>query len=116
MTTFVSMLIWTGDPQPRPSDVRAQIRRHGRQLRTRGMHSLAFLPDEGECAAVMTSSCGNEDDVADLAYSILPTAILRIETMRFDDGPSDEHGLGEVVCPPPPRDCLGRPEDKPVMA
>lgn len=109
MTTFVSMLTWTGEPQPRPADVRLQIRRRGDQLRTRGMHSLAFLPDEGECAAVMISSCSDVDDVTDLAYSILPTAILHVESMRFDDGPADDHGMGEVVSPPPPRDYLGLP-------
>lgn len=110
MTTFVSMLTWTGNPQPQPADVRLQIRRRGDQLRTRGLHSLAFLPDEGECAAVMISSCSHEDDVMDLAYSILPAAILNIESMRFDDGPTDEHGMGEVVSPPPPRDYLGEPD------
>jgi hypothetical protein len=109
--TYVSMLTWTGEPQPTPSDVRLAVRRRGDQLHTRGMHSLAFLPDEGACAAVMVSSAADEDAVAELAYSILPHAILRIETMRFDDGPGESHGLGEVVCPPPPRDGLGDPLD-----
>lgn len=113
MSTFVSMLTWTGTPQPRPADVRGILRRRGEQLRIRGLHSLAFLPDEGDCAAVMVSGASDEDAVADLAYSILPQAILRIETMRFDDGPSDEHGMGEVVSPPPPRDHLGKPDVAP---
>ncbi len=117
MGTYVSMLNWTGEPQPTPADVRAAVRRRGDQLYTRGMHSLAFLPDEGACAAVMVASADDEDAVSELAYSILPHAILRIETMRFDDGPSGEsHGLGEVVCPPPPRDGLGNPLDTTVAA
>jgi hypothetical protein len=117
MGTYVSMLTWTGTPQPRPSDVRVAVRRRSEQLHTRGLHSLAFLPDEGECAAVMVSNAPDEESVAELAYSILPRAILRIESMRFDDGPSGEsHGMGEVVCPPPPRDHLGEPIDGYVAA
>ena len=111
MGTYVSMLNWTGEPQPRPGDVRVAVRRHNARLQIRGMHSLAFLPDEGECAAVMICSASDEEAVAELAYSILPHALLRIDTMRFDDGPSDEHGLGAVDCPPPPRDTLGLPID-----
>jgi len=117
MGTYVSMLNWTGEPPPRPADVRVAVKRRVAQLHTRGMHSLAFLPDEGACAAVMVCSAPDEDSVAELAYSILPHAILRIETMRFDDDPSDEsHGMGEVVCPPPPRDFLGEPLDEIVAA
>jgi hypothetical protein len=72
------------------------------------MHSLAFLPDEGECAAVMITTASDEEAVAEIAYSILPRAILQLETMRFDDGPAGEsHGQGEVVSPPPPRDLIG---------
>jgi hypothetical protein len=116
MGTYVSMLNWSGEPQPQPADVRVAVRRRREQLQTRGMHSLAFLPDEGECAAVMICSASDEDAVAELAYSILPHALLRIETMRFDDGPSDEHGLGAVDCPPPPRGNLGVPSDEVVAA
>lgn len=106
MSTFVSMLIWSGTPQPQPRDVRAAIRR-GR-FQKRGLHSLAFLPDEGECAAVMVSSAADEESVAEMAYSILPRSSLRIDTMPFDDGPAGEsHGEGAVVLPPPPCDELG---------
>jgi hypothetical protein len=111
MGTYVSMLNWTGEPQPQPADVRVALRRRRSQLQIRGLHSVAFLPDEGECAAVMICSASDEDAVAELAYSILPHALLRIDTMRFDDGPSDEHGLGAVDCPPPPRGNLGLPVD-----
>ncbi|MBI5289670.1 MAG: hypothetical protein HY873_11925 [Chloroflexi bacterium] len=117
MGTYVSMLNWSGEPQPAPSDVRIAVKRRADQLHTRGMHSLAFLPDEGACAAVMVCSAPDDDSVAELAYSILPHAILRIETMRFDDDSSGEsHGLGEVVFPPPPRDYLGEPLDRIVAA
>ena len=117
MGTYVSMLNWTGEPQPQPADVRVAVRRHNTRLQTRGMHSLAFLPDEGECAAVMVCSASDEEAVAELAYSILPHALLRIDTMRFDDDPPDEsHGMGETECPPPPRGNLGVPLDEGVAA
>ena len=117
MGTYVSMLSWSGEPQPRPADVRWAIKRRGEQLRTRGMHSVAFLPDEGDCAAVMIATTSDEEAVAELAYSILPNAILHIETMRFDDGPSGESdGQGEVVSPPPPRDLIGDVLDEVIAA
>lgn len=117
MGTYVSMLIWTGEPQPRPGDVRAAIRRHRRELQARGLHSLAFLPDEGDCAAVMVSAAADEESVAEMAYSILPFSALRIDTMPFDDEPSGEsHGEGAVVSPPPPRDERGDRLDEVVAA
>lgn len=108
MSTYVSMLIWTGDLQPRPADVRTAVRRSRDRLHGRGLRSLAFLPDEGECAAVMVSCASDEESVAEMAYSILPRTTLRIDSMLFDDGPTGEsHGEGAVVLPPPPRDELG---------
>jgi len=117
MGTYVSMLTWAGAPQPRPSDVRNAVRRRSQQLHTRGLRSLVFLPDEGDCAAVMVCGAPDEEAVAELAYSILPRAILRVETMKFDDGPGDDsHGMGEVVHPPPPCGHLGEPVDGIVAA
>ncbi len=114
MGTYVAMLNWSG---PAPSDVRRAIRRHATQLRTRGLHSLAFLPDEGDCAAVMICAAHDDEAAVELAYSILPHEVLTVETMRFDDGPGGESdGLGEVVSPPPPRDELGALLDRIVAA
>ena len=108
--TYVAMLNWSG---PAPSDVRRAIRKHAAQLRTRGLHSVAFLPDEGDCAAVMICAAQDDESVVELAYSILPHEVLTVETMRFDDNPGgDSHGLGEVANPPPPRDYLGDPLDR----
>lgn len=110
MGTYVAMLNWSG---PAPSDVRRAIRKHATQLRTRGLHSVAFLPDEGDCAAVMICAAPDDEAVVELAYSILPHEVLSVETMRFDDNAGGEsHGLGEVVSPPPPRDYLGEPLDR----
>jgi hypothetical protein len=106
MPTYISMLNWTGTPQPRPSDLRIAILRRDARLRGAGIHSIALLPDEGACAAVMVTTADDEAATARLAASILPEATIRIESMRFDDDPAEPDGTREVVCPPPPRDYL----------
>ena len=106
MATYISMLNWTGTPQPHPSDLRAAVLRKDDRLRAAGLHSVALLPDEGACAAVMVATVADERAAEVLAASILPDATIRIETMRFNDGHSEQDGTREVVCPPPPRDYL----------
>ena len=106
MPTYISMLNWTGTPEPRPYDVRIAVLRHDARLRRDGIHSIALLPDEGTCAAVMVTTADDESAAARVAASILPEATIRIESMRFDDGPAEPDGTREVVCPPPPRDYL----------
>ena len=106
MPTYISMLNWTGAHQPHPTDVRMAILRHDARLRTRGLHSVALLPDEGVCSAVMLATVVDERAAAKLAASILPQATLRIESMRFDDDRPEPDGTREVVSPPPPRDYL----------
>jgi hypothetical protein len=103
MPTYISMLNWTGQPQPRPADICTAILAHGARLRDRGLHSVALLPEEGACAAVMVATAESESDAARLAESILPHAAIRIESMRFDDGDPDPGGMREGACPPPPR-------------
>ena len=106
MPTYISMLDWSGTPQPHASDVRIAVLRHDTQLRSAGLHSIALLPDEGACAAVMVATTPDEGAAECLAASILPDATIRIDTMRFDDDPPELDGTREVVCPPPPRDYL----------
>lgn len=106
MPTYISMLNWTGTPQPHPFDLRNAVLRHDARLRAAGLHSVALLPDEGACAAVMVATVADESTAEDLAASILPHATIRIESMRFDDDPTEQDGTREVVCPPPPRDYL----------
>ncbi len=106
MPTYISMLNWTGTPQPRPSDLRIAVLRHDARLRRGGIHSIALLPDEGACAAVMVTTADDEAAAARVAASILPQATIGIESMRFDDDPAESDGTREVVCPPPPRDYL----------
>jgi hypothetical protein len=100
------MLNWTGDPQPRPADVRNAVLRRDASLRARGLHSVALLPDEGACGAVVVATADDEAAAERLAASILPHATIRVESMRFDDDPAEPDGTREVVCPPPPRDYL----------
>ena len=106
MPTYISILNWSGTPEPRPSDVRIAVLRHGGRLRAAGLHSIVLLPGEGACAAVMVAATGDEATVERLAASILPHATIRIETMRFDVETTEPDGTREVVYPPPPRDYL----------
>jgi hypothetical protein len=106
MPTYISMLDWSGTPQPLPSHLRVALLRDDARLRAAGLHSIALLPGEGACAAVMVATTGDESAAERLAASILPHATIRIETMRFDDDPMEPNGEREVVCPPPPRDYL----------
>ena len=106
MRTYISMLAWSGTPQPLPSDVRIAVLRRGGRLREAGLRSVALLPGEGACAAVMVATTADESAADRLAASILPHATVRVETTRFDDDPAELDGTREVVCPPPPRDHL----------
>ncbi len=101
MPMYISMLNWTGTPQPSPEDVRDAVRSDV-TLPLRGLHSMVFLPDEGACAAVMVASAEDERGVRRIARLILPWARVRIESMRFD-----EPAAGAVVegtLPRPPHD------------
>jgi hypothetical protein len=100
MSTWISMLKWSGDPEPSPAEVRAAIAPRATTLRRRGLHSLVFLRDEGECSAVMIATCNDERDAARLAADVLPRASVEVESMRFEDA-SGRHALS---VPPLPRD------------
>ena len=102
MPTYISMLNWSGDPQPQIEDVRRAIALNSPALKRRGLHSVAFLPDEGACSAVMVATVDNPASITSIATSLLPRAVVRIESMRFDD----ESGTREparAALPPPPR-------------
>jgi hypothetical protein len=104
MPTYVSILNWSGDPQPSIADVRAAIDEHTAVLALKGLHSVAFLPDEGECAAIMVATCDDEAAVARLAASILGDAEPRVDTMLFDDDPGTRAEVTGELLPPPPGD------------
>jgi hypothetical protein len=104
MPTYVSIVNWSGCSQPRIEDVRDAIARKQVTLRRMGMHSLAFLPDEGACTGIMVSTCGDAIDVELLASSVLPDADVRVESMMFEDEPGVPAWITREVVPPPPRD------------
>jgi hypothetical protein len=97
------MLNWSGTPQPSIASMRASVDLRSPWLRRRGVHSVAFLPDEGECAAVMVATCADEDAAAFLAAAIEPMAELRVETMLLDDDPGTPAWLQKDAVPPLPR-------------
>jgi hypothetical protein len=92
--------------QPHPSDVRMAVLRHDARLRARGLHSVALLPGDGACAAVIVANVVDARAAERLAASILPETTIRIESMRFDDDRPDEAGTREKAYSPPPRDYL----------
>jgi hypothetical protein len=97
------MLNWSRQPAPSPAEIRAAVRQKSGGLRLLGLHSVAVLPQEGECAAVMISRGDDERAARRLASAILPDADLRIESMRVDDGPSTPVWSGDTESPPPSR-------------
>lgn len=103
MPTYISMLNWSGSPQPSIANVRGAVEARSAYLRLRGVHSVAFLPDEGECAAVMVTTCRNADAAALLAAAIEPSADVHVETMLFDDDPGTPAWLQKESVPPLPR-------------
>jgi hypothetical protein len=104
MPTFVSIVNWSGCPQPRIPEVRLAIELHQRALRRRGMHSLAFLPDEGACTGIMVATCATAEHATSIAASIVPDADVRVESMVFEDEPGVPAWITREVVPPPPRD------------
>jgi hypothetical protein len=104
MPTYIAMLNWSGVPQPTVAEVRDAIEQRSDHLHRCGLHSIAFLPDEGECAAVMVATCFDKDSVDDLASLVLPDADVRVESMLFDDDPGTPAWLARKELPPTPRD------------
>lgn len=104
MPTYISIINWLGTPQPTIDDVRVAIEDRSGALRERGLHSVAFVPDEGECAAIMVATCADRNDVALLAASILPDAETRADTMLFDDDHESPVRVTAQASPPPHRD------------
>jgi len=103
MPTFVSMVRWTGDPQPEPADVRDAIAAREAALADAGLRSIVFLPDEGACCAIMVATCDREPDVERMASAILRGATVRIDSTRFDDiSPAPAQSVAEDAPPTPP--------------
>jgi hypothetical protein len=82
------MLNWCTGAQPRPRALQREADVRAPELRAAGMHSLVFLPDEGECAAIMIATGEDASAVERIARAISPRVYVRIESMRFDDDPA----------------------------
>lgn len=100
MPTYVSIVNWSGRPQPTPEDVARAVAGALPFFRARGLNSLAFMPDEGECSAIMVSRGDDEPAAAGLAALILPAAEVSVESMRFDDEPELPAWIARDVQPP----------------
>ncbi len=107
MPTYVSMVKWTGDPQPEPADVRDAIAAREPALAEAGLRSIVFLPDEGVCCAIMVSTCDREPDVERLASAILREATVCIDSTQFDDVRPAPEKLDSEDAPPLPTGYLG---------
>ncbi len=104
MPTYISIINWLGTPQATIDDVRVAIEHRSGVLRHNGLHSVAFVPDEGECAAIMVATCANRTAVSRLVESILPGAETRADTMLFDDDHETPVRVARQASPPPHRD------------
>jgi len=90
------------------TEIRAAIDRRELQLWALGMHSIAFVSDDpGDCAAVVLSHCSDHAAAATIAETILGEALVRVDTMRFDEPRGTPAWLAAPVSGPriphPPR-------------
>ena len=101
MPTYVSILNWSGTPQPTPAGVQRAIEQRAHDLRRKGLHSVVLLPDEGECAAILVTTAREEAAVSSVARSIFPAAAVHCETVLFDAGDdtvADRVAEARAVC------------------
>ena len=104
MPTYVSIVNWSGCTAPRIADVRRAIQQRDAELKRLGMHSLAFLPDEGACTGIMVATCHDAAAAERIAASILPEADTRVESMMFEDEPGVPAWISREAVPPPRQD------------
>lgn len=68
------------------AEIRAAIDRHEVKLWALGMHSITFVSGEpGDSAAVVISRCADHAVAARIAETILGEALVRVDTLRFDE-------------------------------
>ncbi|MBI5288866.1 MAG: hypothetical protein HY873_07830 [Chloroflexi bacterium] len=90
------------------AEIRGTIDRHELQLWALGMHSITFVSDDpGDCAAVVLSHCSDHAAAATIADTLLGEALVRVDTMRFDEARGTPAWLAAPVSGPrlphPPR-------------
>lgn len=85
MATFVSMMTWHRSMAGEAA-IRARIDAEEVRLWGLGMHSIIFVSDEpGESAAVLVSRCEDHVAAAVIAEAIVGEALVRVDSMRFDE-------------------------------
>jgi hypothetical protein len=85
MATFVSMVTWHRS-MAGEADIREQIDSEEVRLYGMGMHSIVFVSDlPGESAAVVVSNCRDHAGAAAIAEVILGDALIRVDSLRFDE-------------------------------
>lgn len=66
--------------------IRARIDAEEVRLWGLGMHSIIFVSDEpGESAAVLVSRCEDHVAAAVIAEAIVGEALIRVDSLRFDE-------------------------------
>lgn len=66
--------------------IRARIDEEEVRLWGLGMHSIIFVSDEpGESAAVLVSRCKDHVAAAVIAEAIVGEALVRVDSLRFDE-------------------------------
>lgn len=101
MATFVSMVTWHrcmgGE-----ADIREHIDREEIRLYGLGMHAITFVSDQpGECAAVVVSNCADHAAAAGIAEVLLGEALIRVDSLRFDE-PAGRPAWLALTAPPKP--------------
>jgi len=90
------------------AEIRDTIDRQELRLWALGMHSITFISDDpGECGAVVVSNCADHAVAARIAETILGEALVRVDTLRFDEPRGTPSWLSKRVSEPrlphPPR-------------
>ena len=103
MTTFVSMMTWRHS-MVGEADIRARIDAYELSLWCMGMHSIIFISDHpGESSAVLVSSCADHAAAALIAEKLLGEALVRVDSLRFDEPSGLPAWMVEPTSPQPPR-------------
>jgi hypothetical protein len=104
MGTFVSMMTWRRS-MASEDDIRARIDRSELSLWCMGMHSIIFVSDDpGGSAAVLISTVEDHAAAALIAEKLLGDALVRVDSLRFDETTGVPTWLRAVPLPPaPPR-------------
>jgi hypothetical protein len=85
MATFVSLVTWHRSILGEV-DIRRQIDEIEPRLFGLGMHAIVFASDEpGDASAVVVSRCRDHAAAAQIAEAILGDALIRVDSLRFDD-------------------------------